>query len=233
MIPFQECPCGKIAPGDSRRSRAAAVCLGLLLSFLGAGRLRAQARPGSIEIGGGIGRLHGGELARGSNVYFDQRVAVDDENLHGFWVGAQITREWGIEVEVRRTPTVLIEPQDGVFPTEATVAGLDLATIELVGHRSFQLGAFSPYLAFGAGVANLDINVPDRSVRDSNRLTLCAAIGGRYYAARWVGVRIDVRGRGTYLGARRLQEDRGTFDSGRWLGGAELAAGIFVDFGGQ
>jgi hypothetical protein len=203
------------------------------LLSLSASVAAAQPRPGSVEIGGGGGRLYGGALARGSNAFFDQKVDVDDDIEKGFWVGTQLSRSWGIEVAVRRTSTHLIQPAGGVFPDEPTLATLDFATVDLAGIRSFVLGNFSPYLAFGAGVANLDINVPDRAIRDSNRVTLTGGAGGRFYFARWCGARVDMRARATYLGKRRLGEDRGAFDSGRWLTTAELLGGLFLTFGGK
>jgi hypothetical protein len=41
------------------------------------------------------------------------------------------------------------------------------------------------------------------------------ALRARFFATRWIGARIDLRGRATYLGARSLGEDRGMFDRGR------------------
>lgn len=202
--------------------------------MLAAGCGVAQPLPGSIEIGGGGGRLFGGTLARGSTVFFDEKVGVDDDIERGFWAAAQLDRAWGVEVDVRRTSTDLIRPAGGVFPTEPTLGTLDFATVELSGVRSFALGgSFSPYLDFGAGVANLDINVPDKAVRDTNRLTLSAGAGGRFYIARWCGVRVDVRARATYLGKRRLGEDGGWTDRGRWLTTADLMGGVFLSFGGR
>ena len=202
--------------------------------LLATGYAAAQPLPGSIEIGGGGGRLFGGTLSRGSTAFFDEKVGVDDDIELGFWAAAQLDRAWGIEVDVRRTSTDLVRPASGgVFPAEPTLGTVDLATVELSGVRSFSMGSFSPYLVFGAGVANLDINVPDRAVRDSNRLTLSAGVGGRFYIARWCGVRVDVRARATYLGARRLDEDGGWTDRGRWLTSADLIGGVFLSFGGR
>ncbi len=195
--------------------------------------LPAQPRAGSIEIGGGLGRLYGGSFAHGNNDFFDRRVAVDDDQLQGFRVGAQLTRDWGLEVDVRRTATHLIESGGGVFPTNPTLGRSRFRHHRARRDSLLPARHFAPYLAFGAGVANMDINVPDRAGRDINRATLSAAGGARYYAARWAGVRIDVRGRATYLGTRERQEDRGAFDSGRWLTGVEIAGGIFVAFGGK
>ena len=79
---------------------------------------------------------------------------------------------------------------------------------------------------------NVEADTEDPAVRDVNRLTLSMCLGARFYAARWIGARIDLRGRATYLGARGLGEDRGAFDRGRWFPNAELLGGVFLSFGG-
>lgn len=193
----------------------------------------AQALVGSIEIGGGAGRFYGGSFSRGSNRYFDHKVEVDDDILKGIWVGAQLSKNWGVEIAVRRTSTEIVAPQSGVFPAEPEVATIDFASVEAMGLRSIPLGNFSPYVGFGMGINNLDINVPDRSVRDVNRFGVSIAAGAKFYAARWIGARIDVRGRATYLGKRGLGEDQGWTDTHRWFRNGEFSAGVFFAFGGK
>jgi hypothetical protein len=80
---------------------------------------------------------------------------------------------------------------------------------------------------------NVEADTQDAAVRDVNRFSLSMALGARFYAARWIGARIDVRGRATYLGARSLGEDRGAFDRGRWFHNAGLLGGVFLSFGGK
>src|SRR5438874_9006067 len=92
------------------------------------GFAHAQAAPGSVEIGGGGGRFYGGSFAKGSNREFAHRVEVDDDIAAGFWVGAQLSPKWSLEVAVRRTSADIIVPQSGVFPTEPAVATIDFAT---------------------------------------------------------------------------------------------------------
>ena len=213
-----------------------AVESGLLLlvamTILGASAV-AQPVPGSIEAGVGGGRFFGGSFQRGSNDLFDHRVEADDDKLKGFWVGAQLSRTWGVEVAVRRTETHLVEPASGVFPRKPAVAAFIPATVELLGIRSFPLGNFVPYAGFGAGFMNVEADTEDVARRDVNRFCLSMAAGARFYATRWIGARIDVRGRATYLGARSLGEDRGTFDRGRWFSNAEILGGVFLSFGGK
>lgn len=160
-------------------------------------------------------------------------MALDDQQFNGFWVGAQLSRDWGVEVAFRRTSTDVIRPAGGVFPTEPKLATIDFGTLDATAQRVFRRGNFLPYLAAGIAGVNLDINLPDRSVRDTNRLGAVAAAGARFYAAPWVGVRVEARERATYLGRRRLGQDQGWADSGRWFRNTEVTGGLFFSFGGR
>jgi hypothetical protein len=191
----------------------------------------AQGVPGSIEIGGGAGRFFGGSFARGSTRITDQKADADDDILRGFWLAAQVSRDWGIEIAVRRTATELLQSRGGGFPTKTTLAGLDVASIELLGVRSWRRGNFAPYVGMGLGITNLDPDVEDPAVRDTNRAALSLTAGARFYAVRWAGFRIDLRARATYLG-KREQGDKGWNDSGRWFSDEEVLGGIFFSFGG-
>jgi hypothetical protein len=183
--------------------------------------LFAQATVGSVEIGGGGGRFYGGSFPRGSNREFVEKVAVDDDVQKGFWLGARLSGSWGLEIAVRRSSADIVRPAGGVFPNEPTVATIDFATIELGALRFFPIGQFSPYVGAAAGVSNLDINVPDRSVRDVNRLALSACVGAKFYATPWVGARVDVRARATALRSRHA------------FWNSEVLGGVFFSFGGK
>ena len=201
-----------------------------LLCLLSAAAVAAQGAPGSIEIGAGAGRFYGGAFARGSTNITNQKADADDDILRGFWLAAQISREWGVEIAARRTVTNLLQSGGGVFPTKPVLAGLDVASIELLGVRTWRRGNFAPYAGFGVGVTNLDPDVDDPAVRDTNRAALSLATGARFYAVRWAGFRIDLRARATYLG-KRENGDRGWNDSGRWFVNEEVMGGIFFSFG--
>lgn len=206
--------------------------LALFAALLAPFPASAQLAPGSIEVGVGAGRFFGGAFARGSNELFDHRVGADDDILKGLWVAAQLSRNWGLEFSVRRTETHLVDLQPGVFPNEPTQAVFIPATVELLAVRSFRHGNFVPYVGAGIGFMNVEIDTDDPAVRDVNRFGLSLTAGARFYAAKWIGVRVDLRGRATYLGTRRLGEDTGWTDSGRWLRNGELLGGVFLSFGG-
>lgn len=209
--------------------RRAVSCGFILLGV--ALRASAQGLPGSVEVGVATGRLYGGNLAAGATRAFDEKTSVDDEILKGAWLGTQLTPDWGLELAVRRASTTLTATAPGVFSSRPALAGLDIATVEVMALRVFRLGSFHPYVGAGLGVANLDIDVPDESLRDNDRICMALAGGARFYFARWVGLRFDVRGRGVYLGAR-WEGDEGWNDHGRWLVNAETQLGVFFSFGG-
>lgn len=142
--------------------------------------LLAQATPGSVEVGYGVGRFIGGTLAKGSNEAFDYKVDVDNDPTGGFWLAAQLTPEWGVELEYRRTTTHVIGYKGGVFASQQELAGLAVASFEALAVRSFRSGSFIPYVGAGVGLVNLDIDMPDRSYRDSNRGALALTAGARF-----------------------------------------------------
>ena len=215
------------SPFFATRLPALAVLTLVLLSPRSAA---AQSLPGSIEIGAGGGRFYGGSFAKGTTRAFSQKVEVDDDIASGLWLGAQWNARWGIEVAVRRTSADLVIPQSGVFPNEPTAGTIDVATIEVLAMRSFPHGSFAPYVGLGGGITNLDINVPDRNVRDVNRFGASLALGAKFHAVRWLGFRIDARFRATYLGTRS-EEDGGWTDTNRWFRDSEIMGGVFFTFG--
>jgi hypothetical protein len=206
-------------------------------ALLAASTAAAQLPPspaavGSIEIGFGFGRFWGGSFGAGSTAYFDQKVRADDDVLKGVWVGAQLSRDWGVEIAVRRTATHFLQPAGGVFPTQPILGAFDFATIEAAGLRTFRLGNFLPYAGIAAGVANLDPDTGDPAVHDSTRFCLAAVAGARFHVVTWAGLRVDARARATYLGKPRSGSDA-FFGSGRWFTNVDFLAGAFFSFGGH
>jgi outer membrane protein W len=191
------------------------------------------AGPGSIEVGVGGGRFFGGNFAKGATNLWDRKVGADQDILQGVWVSTQLTSNWGLEVALRRTKTHIVDLGARVAPNEPALASFIPTTVEALGLRSFDLGNFRPFVGFGLGFMNVEIDNGDPNVRDVDRFCISGTFGARYYATKWIGVRIDGRIRATYLGPRRLGEDQGWTDTGRWFRNAELLGGIFLSFGGR
>jgi hypothetical protein len=217
--------------------RARSLVLGGAV-LLAATTAAAQLPPspgavGSIEIGAGAGRFWGGDFAAGTTAYFDQKVKADDDILKGVWAGAQVSTDWNVEIAVRRTATHFLQPSGGVFPTQQILGGFDFATIELAGLRTFRFGNLLPYVGLSAGIANLDPDIAGNpAVHDSTRACLAAIAGAKFYLVNWAGVRVDVRGRATYLGVPR-SGSASFFGSGRWFLNTDFLAGAFFSFGGH
>lgn len=208
--------------------RALAGLAALLVSAVAS----SQGLAGSVEIGVSTGRLYGGSFAAGATRAFAGRTEVDDQILKGAWLGTQLGPRLGLELALRRSSTVLVDPRAGLFASQRRLAGFDMATLEALAVWSFRRGFFVPYVGAGLGIANLDIDAPDSSLRDDDRICLSAAGGARFFAARWVGARLDVRARGAYLGSR-WSGDEGWRDHGRWLWNGETQIGVFFLFGGR
>jgi len=192
----------------------------------------AQAMPGSIELGGEAGRYSGGTLARGTNLFFTGKADVDEDSIGGFWLAAHVTPRWTVEATYRRSATRVIGYSGGIFSQEPTLAGLDVTVFEAMAERTYRIGRFAPYFGIGAGLTNLDIDLSDRSRRNSSRGSLAANGGARFYLTPWLGVRIEMRVRGAYLGPRAAPFDDGWRDSGRWYKSFEGTGGIFIALGG-
>jgi len=209
------------------------TCAGLLLAAAASAQIpQTPGAPGSIEIGGGVGRFWGGNFTAGSTAYFDETVKADDDILRGVWVGTQLTRDWAIQVDVRRTSTHFLQPASGVFPVEKILAGFVFTSVEAVGLHTWHAGNFVPYAGMALGAANLNPDFPDPAIHDTTRFCFAAVAGGKFYAFPWFGVRVDVRARVTYMGTPRFG-DSGFFASGRWFTNEDFLLGAFVSFGGH
>ena len=182
-------------------------------------------------MGAEVGRQVGGTFANGTNLPFDTPVAMRDTSLKGFWLGTQLTPDWGLELSVRRSSTLLYQPDSSVWTAQTRGAWFEYADMELAAMRRWRSGPFEPYALAGAGMANLNINLADPGYRDTNRFSLGAGGGLRWWAAPWLALRIDARAHAAYLQVRTGGADRGALDPGRWLRTGELTAGLQVSFG--
>ena len=203
---------------------------------MAAGPAPAQAPPGSLQAGLEWGRQYGGSLAKGTSPFFDHREQLDDNILHGFWFGTQLSRDWALELSVRRCPTQLIEPGPGIFGYQPAVAGLDYGVIEGAAVRVYRIGRFHPYWQVGGGLGKLDLSVADApgpAWRLRNRPAVEGAAGARFWMASWFAFRFDLRANGIYLGTRGMGQDQGIADPGRWLLTQEVTTGIQLSFGGR
>lgn len=210
----------------------------LLLSVLpalalgGAGSVRAQAPPGSIQVGYDGGRLYGGTLAKGASRNFNRSVEMDDDISTGFCLGAQITGLWGLELSQRRASTHWVVPDPGVFAYQPAVAVVNVSTVEALALRRYPMGHFHPYYAFGLGVETLDTRMPDPapSIREPRRASFTGGVGARFWMTPWLALRFDVRTHFAYLAGNPQGPDQGLSGPGRWLRTQEAVVGGAVSF---
>ncbi|HEV8269248.1 MAG TPA: hypothetical protein VGR00_13475 [Thermoanaerobaculia bacterium] len=206
---------------------AAAFCAALV-----AGPCLAQQTAGKFEGGVAWGRAFRGTFARGSNDEFDREVQADTAILSGVRLAYNTSDRLSIELLAERYDTLFVETAEGgLFPSQPRAGSLQMRFIEVGPRWALARGRFVPYAGFGVGLAVLDPDVPEHpEVRDSTRFSTHLDFGVKAYAFPWLGLRIDVRPRFIYLGARRLGEDSGSFDSGRWFKNIDGDAGLFLAF---
>lgn len=190
-----------------------------------------QAPPGSAQFGLEAGHQWGGTFAQASNQLFTTAVRMENSTLRGFWFGTQLDGDWGLEIGARRSKTGFSVPDPSAQAAQARGAWFEYAVVDGIFTRRWRLGHLEPYLGLGAGIANLNINVPDKAYRDTNRPSMAGSAGMRYWLAPWLALRLDARGHAAYLQKRDGVDGNGSLDVNRWLRTQELMAGVLVSFG--
>jgi hypothetical protein len=192
---------------------------------------RAQQQPARFEAGALWGRSFRGSFARGTSDYFEERVDSDTAISKGLRLAYNVSPRLSFELQAERVDTRFLSTGGGLFPIQTELGVLQMRFVELGARRTFLVGRVAPFIGGGLGLAVLDPDIPGRTdVRDSNRLALHVVAGVKAYLAPFVGLRLDVRPRFVYLGARRGDLDGGLFDSGRWFTQVDGDAGLFVAF---
>lgn len=206
------------------------ACLSLVVGLTLVGPLSAQALPGSAQAGIELGRQYGGTYADGSDELFTSAVRMRDCSMKGFWFGTQLTEAWGLELSTRRSATHFYLPPPSELPPPAVGAWMEYAVVDAAAVRTWRFGKVEVYGLLGAGIANLNINVPSKAYRDTNRASLCGGGGARVWAWRRVAFRLEARAHAAYLQELQGGQDRGAFDPGRWLRTEELMCGVLYSF---
>jgi hypothetical protein len=191
----------------------------------------AQQSKGRLEAGLTWGRSFGGTFARGSNEHFDEQVESDTAIVSGVRLAYNISERFSVDVLAAKTDTTFVASADGVWASRPELGVLQIRVIESGVRYALAKGRIVPLIGIGAGIAVLDPDIPDRpDVRDSSLFSLHCSAGFKAYARPWLGLRVEVRSRAVYLGARRLDEDEGMFDGGRWFRHVEGDASLFFAF---
>jgi Outer membrane protein beta-barrel domain len=197
----------------------------------------AQVREGTVEISPFAGYLWGGEFARGTTSVFDTRVDVDDEVTYGIRFGYNITDAFEIEGQWSHTGTNFVTNDDSLFGPGGSELG-DLDIDYWMGYVTFNFGhgRAVPYVTLGAGVANLDPDIPGVNTNSDTRFTGSLGGGVKVFFNPHFGLRFDGRGYATSLGdsdRHNFCDDDDFFDDcgdTEWLTNGEVSFGLLFAF---
>ena len=196
----------------------------------------AQVRQGTVEISPFAGYLFGGEFSRGSNDLFDFRVEADDDVTYGIRLGFNLTDNFEMEFQASRTESAFVSDDDVLFGGNGNSFG-DLTIDYFLGYATFNFGhgRAVPYFTIGAGVANLDPDVPGTSAQSDTRFTGSLGAGVKVFVNPHFGFRFDGRGYATSLGDNNNDFgcDDEFFDdcnNNDWLTNGEISGGLIFAF---
>ena len=196
----------------------------------------AQVRQGTVEISPFAGYLFGGEFSRGSNDLFDFRVEADDDVTYGIRLGFNLTDNFEMEFQASRTESAFVSDDDVLFGGNGNSFG-DLTIDYFLGYATFNFGhgRAVPYFTIGAGVANLDPDVPGTSAQSDTRFTGSLGAGVKVFVNPHFGFRFDGRGYATSLGDNNNNFgcDDEFFDdcnNNDWLTNGEISGGLIFAF---
>ena len=196
----------------------------------------AQVRQGTVEISPFAGYLFGGEFSRGSNDLFDFRVEADDDVTYGIRLGFNLTDNFEMEFQASRTESAFVSDDDVLFGGNGNSFG-DLTIDYFLGYATFNFGHGHavPYFTIGAGVANLDPDVPGTSAQSDTRFTGSLGAGVKVFVNPHFGFRFDGRGYATSLGDNNNDFgcDDEFFDdcnNNDWLTNGEISGGLIFAF---
>ena len=196
----------------------------------------AQVRQGTVEISPFAGYLFGGEFSRGSNDLFDFRVEADDDVTYGIRLGFNLTDNFEMEFQASRTESAFVSDDDVLFGGDGNSFG-DLTIDYFMGYATFNFGhgRAVPYFTIGAGVANLDPDVPGTSAQSDTRFTGSLGAGVKVFVNPHFGFRFDGRGYATSLGDNNdnFGCDDEFFDdcnNNDWLTNGEISGGLIFAF---
>ena len=191
----------------------------------------AQVREGTVEISPFAGYLFGGEFSRGSNDLFDFRVEADDDVTYGIRLGFNLTDNFEMEFQASRTESAFVYDDDVLFGGNGNSFG-DLTIDYFLGYATFNFGHGHavPYFTIGAGVANLDPDVPGTSAQSDTRFTGSLGAGVKVFVNPHFGFRFDGRGYATSLGDNNNNFGCDDCNNNDWLTNGEISGGLIFAF---
>jgi len=201
--------------------------------LLSATALFGQIREGTMEIEPFAGYLWGGTFAHGTTALFTSSVDVADHVTYGGRIGFNATQVFQVEFQYSRTDTTFTTPNGGgIFGPGPAKLG-NLAIDYFLAYTTFNFGhwRFVPYITVGAGVANMNPEVPNVPSSSSTRFTASFGGGMKYFVTPHFGMRFDGRLYDTSLGdSNHSSCDHWGCTNSHWLTNGEATGGIVVAF---
>ena len=145
-----------------------------------------------------VGYRYGGTIFADQSRLFKQNVDVESAVNFGANFAIPITDGWKVELLVDRQNTHFTNGAGGLFAPSDRLGGFDITYFQGGVVIPFAVSrSATPYVAVGAGVANLDPRVSGAS--SDTRFAANAAIGVKVPINRNMGIRLEERGYFTSL----------------------------------
>lgn len=215
--------------------------LSLLLPLAFAATAAAQVRKGAFEISPFAGYIFGGDYLENDGPDFGRDVEADDAASYGLRLGYNVTRHFGLELQVSRTDSELLRDESDDrfgegFGDSLGDLTLDYGLASFVWHIGS--GRVAPYLTLGGGVTKIEAEAGNGSgdVEDEFRLTGSIGLGAKAYITKAIGLRFEGRGYGTSLprdgvvGSCNPSFDSCSDTSRDWLINGEVSGGLVLAF---
>ena len=155
----------------------------------------------SFDLTPFLGYRYGGTIYADQTNLFNQNVNVESGMNYGVNFGVPVGNGWKVEFSVDRQDTHFTEGGGGgLFNPSGNLAGFHVTYFQGGLMIPFaQSPRATPYVVFGAGVANLHPDVA--GVSADTRFAMHGGIGVKIPLARNTGIRIEEKGFFTSLGS--------------------------------
>lgn len=183
-----------------RKPHLALALVALAAAVAVAGPAAGQDRSGTVELtpfgGGSFGGTLNTWLAPGSNAHVD----VGDAGTFGFHVGYNFSRYAAVEFGWAHAQAGLYTGPSGAFAPRQRVGDFDTDAFEVNGVFGFTRGKVVPYFTVGGGVNSMRLKSAGTSSSEA-RFVGNLGLGIKFWVTPRFGIRIEGRGRSTYVGS--------------------------------
>lgn len=189
---------------------------------------RGYTVDNSFELTPFLGYRYGGTIYANQTALFNQDVDVASALNYGVNFGIPVGNGWKVELLVDRQDTNFTAGGGGLFSPNNDIAGFHVTYFQGGLQIPFAVSRVAtPYVSFGAGVANLDPDV--RGVSTDTRFAAHGGIGIKVPVNRNVGFKLEERGFFTSLG-NSSKSNRGFYTYNHDLYQGETNFGVYLRF---